>query len=118
LLTVLNTLWTLVLESQQELAILKVIGFQGRQIRAVVLSQALLLAMFGGGGGIIVGCGLAVILVHVLNYQSFGWTVPLQFSWVLAGQTFLGVALGALLGGWSPAQLAVKASILKALRSQ
>ena len=118
LLTVLNTLWTLVLESQQELAILKVIGFQGRQIRAVVLSQALLLAVFGGGGGILVGCGLAVILVHVLNYQSFGWTVPLQFSWVLAGQTFLGGALGALLGGWSPAQLAVKASVLKALRSQ
>ncbi len=117
LLTVLNTLWTLVLESQQELAILKVVGFQAKQIRAVVLMQAFLLALFGGGGGILVGCGLAVILIHVLNYQSFGWTVPLQWSWGLAGQTFMGVSLGALLGGWSPAQLAVKASILKALRS-
>jgi putative ABC transport system permease protein len=118
LLTVLNTLWTLVLESQQELAILKVLGFKVGQIRAVVLMQALLLALFGGGGGLIVGCGLAVILVHVLNYQSFGWTVPLQWSGALAIQTVVGVCLGALLGGWSPAQLAVKASILKALRSQ
>lgn len=118
LLSVLNTLWTLVLEAQRDFAILKVLGFNALQVRLVVLMQALLLALFGGGSGLLMGCGLAVILIHVLNYQSFGWTVPLLWSWELALQTLLGVGLGALLGGWIPASLAVKSPILQVMREQ
>jgi putative ABC transport system permease protein len=118
LLSVLNTLWTLVLEAQRDFAILKVLGFSGLQVRLVVLMQALLLALFGGGSGLLMGCGLAVILIHVLNYQSFGWTVPLLWSWSLAWQTMLGVCTGALLGGWIPANLAVKSPIVQVMREQ
>jgi putative ABC transport system permease protein len=61
------------------------IGAGTRQIRKIVLVEALLLGVFGSVGGRALGFVLSLLLIYVINRQSFGWTVllsiPYDFLW-------------------------------------
>lgn len=108
------TLMVLVLERTREFHILLAIGAGRRQIRWMILWEAVLMVLTGEIIGI--GCGfcLSVILVYVINRQSFGWTLLYAVDWPPLLASFPLVLAAALLatlpaGQWvfrrSPAQI-------------
>jgi putative ABC transport system permease protein len=101
LLSVLGTLAALALERTREIGVLRAIGAARIQIVRALLLEGALLALAGLILGGLTGSLLSAVLVHVLNRESFGWTLTLATPWgrtlLLAGILFVAALLAALL---------------------
>jgi len=99
ILGVIGTLLTLILERRQELTMLRLLGAARAQVRRMVMIEA---AMIGGVSqaiGIAVGFALSLVLIHVINLQSFGWTILFHVPvWFLLQSSVLILVTTALAG--------------------
>ncbi len=102
-----GALLALVIDRRRELGLLRFLGASAGQLRKLILVEAGLLGLLANVAGFVLGYFLSLILVFVINKQSFGWTI--RFHWPVA------VLLGALsvvyvatvLAGLYPARVAV-----------
>lgn len=116
LLGIVNTLLTSVLERQKELATLRAIGAGRRQIEGLILGESCYLAVLGALLGLIGGGLLSVLLINVINTQSFGWTIRWTLPVGLLAEA-VGLALVvALLAGYAPARWAGRQPLVEGLR--
>ncbi len=101
-----GALLTLVIDRRAELGVFRVIGGSQRQVRSLVLAQAGILGLLSNLIGLALGCALSVVLVKVINKQSFGWTI--QFHWPVGLLLFATTTIFAasLLAGLYPARVA------------
>ena len=65
LIGIVNTLMLSVFERTHEIGLLRAVGMKRRQIRAMIRSESVILAVFGAIIGIVVGTGLGIALVVV-----------------------------------------------------
>lgn len=79
---VAGALIALVIDRRRELGLLRFLGASPRQIRRMILTEAGLLGLLANVAGFVLGCFLSLILIFVINKQSFGWTI--QFHWPVA----------------------------------
>ena len=107
-LGVISTLITLLLERRQEFAVLRFLGATRAQLRRMVVLEALLLGTVGQLVGLGVGCLLALLLIFVVNVQSFGWTIQLHLPLGYLLQSTLFVVLAAAVAGLYPAARAAR----------
>ena len=73
---VATTLLTLVLERRRELTMLRLAGASRGQIRRMVVIEAAMLGILSQGVGLAFGVVLSLILIYVINVQSFGLDDP------------------------------------------
>ncbi|HET8761326.1 MAG TPA: FtsX-like permease family protein [Nitrospiria bacterium] len=117
-LGVAGAVLAIVMERRREIAVLRALGATRAQISGVVVWEAALIGLLGTGLGVAVGFGISVVLITVVNVQSFGWTI--LFSWrfpeVLAAAL---VALAAAVAaGWIPARHAANTPYVEALADE
>lgn len=108
LLGIVGTLMTLVIERRRELGILRAIGASRGQVRAMVVAEAAMLGTISQVAGVALGLLLALILVYVVNLQSFGWTIHLAIPWWSLLQMSALVVVTTLLAGLYPAHRAMQ----------
>jgi putative ABC transport system permease protein len=100
-----GALLTLVIDRKTDLGVLRILGATKKQVRKLVLAQAGLLGLISNMIGLVLGGALSVILIKVINKQSFGWTI--QFHWpvglLLAATTLIFVA--SVIAGLYPARI-------------
>ena len=77
--TLLNTLLMLVLERQREITVLRAIGASRRALAKLIVSESIVLSLFALFVGLVLGAGLALQLVFVVNKFYFGWSVFFAF---------------------------------------
>jgi putative ABC transport system permease protein len=115
-LGILSALLAIELERARELSVLRTLGFTPGGLGATLLTQTGLLGLAAGLAAVPIGTGLALLLVHVINRRSFGWTM----DFVLTPQALVsGLALAviaALLAGIYPAWRASRIELGAALR--
>jgi putative ABC transport system permease protein len=85
---VAGALLALVIDRRREFAVLRFLGGAREQIWRLVLFEAGILGLLANVAGVVLGVLLSLLLIFVINKQSFGWTI--QFHWPVA------VLLGAL----------------------
>jgi putative ABC transport system permease protein len=115
---VAGALLALVIDRRRELGLLRFLGASSKQIRKLILAEAGLLGLLANLAGLVLGYFLSLILIFVINKQSFGWTI--RFHWPVA------VLLGALtvvyaatvLAGLYPAEVAVKLNPLEVVHEE
>ena len=105
-----------VLARRKEFGLLAHLGLTRRQILAVVAGEGAAWTAIGAAAGLALGLAVSLVLVHVVNPQSFHWTMDLQIPWirllvlcaaVLAAGTFTAWLAGRAAAG-RDAVLAVK----------
>jgi putative ABC transport system permease protein len=110
-----GALLSLVIDRRSELGLLRFLGAAAPQIRKLILVEAGLLGLLANLAGFVLGYFLSLILVFVINKQSFGWTI--RFHWpitvLLSALTLVYVAT--VLAGLYPARLAVGLNPLEAV---
>src|SRR5262249_52461539 len=74
-LGVISTLMTLILERRREFALLSILGATRAQIRRMLVIEAVYIGGVGQIIGLFIGVLLSLILIYVINVQSFGWTI-------------------------------------------
>ncbi len=87
----------LVLSRRREFGLLRHIGMTRRQIAAMLAAEGFIVS----GIGLVIGLGLgwviSLILIHVVNRQSFHWSMDLSVPWlVLGGAALLVLSLSTL----------------------
>jgi putative ABC transport system permease protein len=118
MLGIVNTLVTSVLERRREFATLRAIGGSAVQIRQLVLWEAAYLGAVGIVLGLLGGGLLSVLLIKVINKQSFGWTIQ---TIVPLGALLQAVGLAAvatLIAGYFPARWAARQPVAEGLREE
>ena len=74
-----GALLALVIDRRRELGLLRFLGASKRQVQRLILFEAGLLGLLANAAGLALGVALSLLLVFVINKQSFGWTI--QFHW-------------------------------------
>ena len=117
-LGITNTLGTLILERRGEIAIFKFLGADRRQLRRITLNEALLTGVLGLTLGCLLGMGLALVLIYVINRQAFGWTIQFDPPWISVLLALAGVLAATVLSGLYPARLATQTDPIRSLRAE
>jgi putative ABC transport system permease protein len=115
LIGIVNTLMLSVFERTREIGLLRAVGMKRRQVKTMIRSEAVILAIFGAIIGIIVGTGMGVALVSSLKQQGITDTVvPVSRLVVFL---LLAALLGLIAASW-PARRAARLDILNAIAVQ
>ena len=70
LIGIVNTLMLSVFERTREIGLLRAVGMKRRQVRAMIRSEAVIIALFGAVIGIVIGTGLGVALASSLRHSG------------------------------------------------
>ena len=90
------------LARRSEFGMLRHIGMLRRQVIGMLASEGLLMSVFGVLYGLILGAALSLVLVYVVNRQSFNWSIDLAVPvWELAALSVTLIAAAALTAVWS-----------------
>jgi putative ABC transport system permease protein len=108
MLGISGTLVTLILERERELAILRLIGTARSQIRRMIVGEAIVIGVVSQLIGLVVGLALSLVLIYVINVQSFGWTIQFHVPWAFLVQSTLLIVLATSLAGLYPARRAIR----------
>lgn len=106
ILGVASTLLTLILERARELAVLRLVGADRRQVRRMVVVEAALIGGVSQSVGAAVGLMLSLVLIYVINVQSFGWTIQFHVPALFLAQSSILILVATALSGVYPAHRA------------
>ena len=115
LIGIVNTLMLSVFERTREIGLLRAVGMRRRQVRAMVRSEAVILAIFGAIVGIVIGTILGLALVASLRQQGITETaVPVTSLLIFL---LLAALLGLVAATW-PARRAARLDVLAAIAAE
>jgi putative ABC transport system permease protein len=92
-----SSLGAIVLSRRREFGMLRHVGMTRRQIVTMLCAEGTLLAALGAVAGLVLGWVMSLVLIHVINRQSFHWGMEMHLPWLfLGGLTAVLVVLAAL----------------------
>jgi putative ABC transport system permease protein len=113
-----GALLALVIDRRREIAVLRFLGATTGQLRRLVLFEAGLLGLLANLVGLALGFALSLILIFVINKQSFGWTIEfhLPVALLAAGSTVVYAAT--VLAGLYPARVAARLNPIEVVHEE
>jgi putative ABC transport system permease protein len=81
------------LSRRREFGMLRHLGMSRRQVAAMLAGEGALTAGVGTVFGLVLGTAIGIMLIEVINRQSFHWSMELHMPWLELG--LLGVAITA-----------------------
>jgi putative ABC transport system permease protein len=103
-----SALLALVLDRRREIGLIRYLGAAKGQVRNMILTEAALLGLLAGLLGLVLGTALSMVLIYVVNKQSFGWTIQFHPPALLLGAALLLVWAFTVLAGVWPARFAAR----------
>ncbi|HWW22108.1 MAG TPA: FtsX-like permease family protein, partial [Steroidobacteraceae bacterium] len=90
------------LARRAQFGMLRHVGMLRRQVLAMLASEGVIMSALSAAYGLLLGLGLSLILVYVINRQSFNWSIDLRVPWTqLAVLSLALIAASALTAVWS-----------------
>ena len=104
------------LARRREFGVLRHLGMMRREIAAMLGCEGALVATLGTLFGLATGWLVGLILIHVVNRQSFHWSMELHMPWSwLAGLAAVVIAAAAVTAVWS-GRAAMSGDVVRAVR--
>ena len=104
------------LARRREFGVLRHVGMKRREIAAMLGCEGALVAALGVAFGLATGWIVGLILIHVVNRQSFHWSMELHMPWLpLAGLAALVIAAAVATAVWS-GRAAMSDDVVRAVR--
>ncbi len=113
-----GALMALVIDRRREIAVLRFLGASAGQLRRLILIESGLLGLFANVLGLGLGFLLSLILIFVINKQSFGWTIQFHQPVGLLLAALSLIYLAAIIAGLYPARLAARLNPIEAVHEE
>ena len=78
-----SSVGAIVLARRREFGVLRHLGMTRAQIGAMLAAEGGLLAVLGVAAGLVLGGAISLILIHVVNRQSFNWSMDVHVPFAL-----------------------------------
>ena len=114
LIAMVNTLAIGVIERTREIGMLRAVGATRRQVRTIIVTEALILSGIGTAFGVLSGIYLGYMAVEAMSAAGF----PMEYAFPAMG-ALVAIAAGILFGALAaiiPARQAARLEIVQALR--
>ncbi|MEW5864734.1 MAG: FtsX-like permease family protein [Pseudomonadota bacterium] len=111
-----SSIGAIVLARRREFGMLRHIGMSRAQIGEMLAAEGGLLAALGVVAGLAIGAAMSLVLVFVVNRQSFGWGMDLAPPWALLGALSAGLVVLAALVAWLSGREATGMEPVRAVR--
>ena len=105
-----------VLARRKEFGLLAHLGLTRRQVLSVVAGEGAAWTVMGSLAGLALGLAVSVVLVHVVNPQSFHWSMDLQVPWLRLMVLCVAVVLAGTLTAWLAGRAAASADAVLAVK--
>jgi putative ABC transport system permease protein len=105
-----------VLARRREFGTLQHLGFTRRQVLTLVASEGALWSAVGAVLGLILGLAVSVVLVKVVNPQSFHWTMQMSVPIGTLLTLGLGVIAAGALTAWVSGHAAASRDVVRAVK--
>ncbi len=115
---VAGALLALVIDRRRELSLLRFLGAARTQIRKLILCEAGLIGLLSVLGGIILGGVLSLVLVYVINKQSFGWSIQFHIPIAILLGALTIIFTATLLAGLYPARVALALNPIEVIHEE
>jgi putative ABC transport system permease protein len=109
-----NTMALNVFERTREIGLLRAVGGTRKQLRLIIMTESILVALFGAIVGILVGIAAGAALVHVLKDDGFIFSVS---PGTMLAVLLAGFAAG-ILASILPARRAARMDVLHAIATE
>jgi putative ABC transport system permease protein len=113
---IVNTLLQLVAERERDIGVLKAVGATSGQVQKLTVLEAGLMGVVSYVLGAVNGVLLSLLLIFVINKQSFGWTIHPAFPPLMFVKTLILVLVCSLAAGIAPARAATAKSVNEAMK--
>ena len=100
----------------KEFGMLRHVGVMRRQILAMLAAEGSLLTVLGIAVGFLLGSAISLILVFVVNPQSFHWTMQLHMPWGMLVSVAAVLLVSAALTALASGRYAVSGEAVRAVR--
>ncbi len=117
-LGIAGALLAMVIDRAREFALLRFLGAAQPQVRRIILSEAGLLGLLSNGIGLVLGTVLSLILIFVINKQSFGWTIQFHWPVALLFAALTGVYVATVMAGLYPARTAMRMNPIEVIHEE
>jgi putative ABC transport system permease protein len=111
-----SSLGAIVLARRREFGVLRHLGMTRREIGEMLAAEGGLLALAGVGAGLALGAAISLVLVYVVNPQSFGWSMDLHPPYALLGALALLLVVLAMLTAWVSGREAMSMAPVRAVK--
>jgi putative ABC transport system permease protein len=118
ILGVTNTLSALIIERRGEFAMLRFVGAGRDQLKRLVLLESGMVGVIGSALGFALGLALSVVLIFVINKQSFGWTIQFVVPGWFFVQSLTLIVATTFVAGLYPAAMATRMDAIQGIRAE
>ena len=116
LLGLSSSFGALVLARRREFGVLRHIGMTRRQVGAMLASEGLAVSGIGLAVGLGLGSAISLILIHVVNRQSFHWGMSVSVPWATLAAAALVVLALSTLTAWASGRKAMSDDVVRAVK--
>lgn len=113
-----NTIRTMIAEQTAEIGVMRAIGASRRDVRRAYLRTAALLGLLGSALGMVLGIGLANLLVGVFAQVFFGVSPGFSVDWPVAAASALAGLAGTVLTAWPMLRRPLRTPVREALATE
>jgi putative ABC transport system permease protein len=100
----------------KEFGMLRHVGVRRAQVSGMLATEGALLGAVGGVAGIGLGMGMSQVLIHVVNPQSFHWTMETRLPWPLFAAVGVVLVIAAAGAALLAGRRALSADAVRAVR--
>jgi len=113
-----GALLTVVIDRRRELGLLRFLGASVSQVRKIIFLEAGLIGLLATIAGLALGVVLSLLLIFVINKQSFGWTIRLHWPVTVLLAALMVVFLATVLSGFYPARIAARLNPIEVMHEE
>ena len=117
-LGIAGALISIVIDRRREFGLLRIMGATTAQIRKLILVEAGLIGILSNIAGLALGAVLSLVLIFVINKQSFGWTIQFHLPVLVLLTALSFVYVCTVLAGIYPARVAERLNPIEVVHEE
>ena len=108
----------LIIDRRREIGLLRFLGAAASQIRGIILFEAAFIGLFSQILGVISGGLVSLVLIFVINKQSFGWTIEFHTPVLALLSALAFVFIATVIAGLYPARIATRLNPIEVMHEE